>query len=956
MTQSILLAPEGLRVGLDRPLVHWATHTDEDLLPLAAQLLQDCEKAGISTTESSFVLPDSLVAAWSDSVAAMAGLPPALPFPLDLRLSSGLGKPGTTITTRWMRVGTSMALSKPVDVCGLRAVFEGRSFRLTEPYWSVLRLVERFNAEAADVNAQFERWADIREHLGDDRSAVLSDTFLRSLRVISADAFTLSFAPDESGNPDIMPRIMRKNADPTGQATPEGTGTATGEPALLPDDEALFADRIDALADGRTVFPLRDGTFVAVTPDLAKQLSAVREVRRASAQQRRQMVLNPSGVLREMLAGEKADEATLDFIETDKYSDRVTTLAAWVPPIVPWVKIPPIDWKGGGGTQVGFRIGDKEVTLDHGQVSEAVVVVREAISAGRDAVEIPGGTTVPATEATVKSLEQLRKALAEPGPKVPKIEPEPQANLVLVIETNFEQEDFCRVKVSPRPGEPGMPYSLATAAKPHQETGIRWLQDHWLKGSKGCLLADDMGLGKTYQALAFLAWIKEQMNDGRVPQKPLLVVAPVGLLANWEKEQALHLRHEGIGAPLRAYGSYLGFLKRGSQRGGNAALDTLELSRASWVLANYETISDYQLSFGAVGFGAVVFDEAQKIKSPSTGITYAAKALNADFVVTMTGTPVENRLADLWCIADTCQPGALKDLKSFSQRFETDPEPQTLKTLRDHLWQPEDAVGDGEPLMMLRRLKAEKLKGLPSKHEHVIAKHMPDRQRAAYEQATALNDIRGPRGTLGLIQSLRQISLHPGLFDGRGFEPADSARFAAMIEVLDSVHKRGEKALIFIESLEIQSTNQLPLLLQRRYGLEQAPMVINGAVGTAERQKRVDAFQAGEGGFDVMLLSPKAGGVGLTLTAANHVIHLSRWWNPAVEDQCSDRAYRIGQTRDVHIYYPMAINAEQPDHSFDLKLNELMTRKRHLSRSMLMPMEFGKEDYDALLAGIGVST
>jgi hypothetical protein len=175
-----------------------------------------------------------------------------------------------------------------------------------------------------------------------------------------------------------------------------------------------------------------------------------------------------------------------------------------------------------------------------------------------------------------------------------------------------------------------------------------------------------------------------------------------------------------------------------------------------------------------------------------------------------------------------------------------------------------------------------------------------------------------------------------------------------MIEVLDSVHARGEKALVFVESLEIQSTNQLPLLLQRRYGLSQTPMVINGSVGTGERQKRVDAFQAGEGGFDVMLLSPKAGGVGLTLTAANHVIHLSRWWNPAVEDQCSDRAYRIGQTRDVHIYYPMAINPDAPAHSFDLKLNELMTRKRELSRTMLMPMEFGKEDYDALVSGIGV--
>jgi SNF2 family DNA or RNA helicase len=232
---------------------------------------------------------------------------------------------------------------------------------------------------------------------------------------------------------------------------------------------------------------------------------------------------------------------------------------------------------------------------------------------------------------------------------------------------------------------------------------------------------------------------------------------------------------------------------------------------------------------------------------------------------------------------------------------------------------------------------------------------MPPRQLASYRQAMALNDLRGPQGTLGLIQSLRQISLHPGLFDGKGFDPADSARFTAAIEVLDQVHKLGEKVLIFIESLEIQTANQLPLLLQRRYGLSAPPLVINGAVGTAERQKRVDAFQSNDGGFDVMLLSPKAGGVGLTLTAANHVIHLSRWWNPAVEDQCSDRAHRLGQTKDVHIYYPMAIDPEHPDNSFDLKLNELMSRKRELSRSLLMPMEFSKEDYDNLISSLSQS-
>ena len=955
MSASFRLNQYGLDVELGQALRVWASTADEGFLPLAAQLLQDCETAGISTGASSFQLPNDLVAAWTGDIAALAKLRPPIPFPLDLRLSAGLGQSGTTLSTRWLKVGTSIPLSVAPLIVGLQVDFKGQQFLLTEPYWTVLKFVEKFNAQSSDPDSQFECWAAIRRHLGDNKASQLPDTFLRSLRVISADAFTLSFSPDKSGNPDIVPRLMRKSPDPSGQVEAGGGATLSGEAVLVPEDDELFIARLDALSEGQTVFPLRDGTFISLTPDLAKQIAAVRKTRRVSPEQRRQVVLNPTGVLREMLAAEAGDEISLDFIETDKYSDRVTTLAAWVPPIVPWIKIPPINWKGDGGTQVGFRIGNEEVSLNAEEVDKAISDVNEAILAGRETVQIAEDTVVPATNDTVRSLKQLQRALAKPSEKEESEKNEKSSeNLVLVIETNFENDDFSRVKVAPRAGQAGLPYCLATAPKPHQEDGIRWLQEHWLQGSKGCLLADDMGLGKTYQALAFLAWLREQMLSGVCPTKPLLVVAPVGLLANWEKEAAIHLQPDSLGDPLRAYGGWLKFIKRGSHLSGTSSLDTLELARAPWILTNYEAVTDYQLSFGAINFGAVIFDEAQKIKSPSTAMTSAAKALNADFVVTMTGTPVENRLADLWCIADTCQPGALKDLKSFSQRFEADPNPERLKSLRDHLWQEEHTIGKADPAMMLRRLKTEKLKGLPEKHEHVIYKDMPARQFAAYEQAIALSNLKGPQGTLGLIQSLRQISLHPGLFDGKGFEPTDSARFIGLLETLDQIFERGEKVLVFIESLEIQSASQLPLLIQRRYKLSNAPMVINGAVGTSERQKRVDAFQAGEGGFDVMLLSPKAGGVGLTLTAANHVIHLSRWWNPAVEDQCSDRAHRIGQTKDVHIYYPMAISVEDPDLSFDLRLNELMARKRNLSKSMLMPMEFGKEDYDELVAGIGI--
>jgi len=162
-----------------------------------------------------------------------------------------------------------------------------------------------------------------------------------------------------------------------------------------------------------------------------------------------------------------------------------------------------------------------------------------------------------------------------------------------------------------------------------------------------------------------------------------------------------------------------------------------------------------------------------------------------------------------------------------------------------------------------------------------------------------------------------------------------SANVFASFLILDEIAARREKALIFLESLELQE--HLALMIKNRYGLKRRPMQINGDVAGEKRQALVDAFQTERGTFDVMILSPRAGGVGLTLTSANNIIHLSRWWNPAVEDQCTDRVYRIGQDQIVHVYYPMAVHPLYGDASFDELLNTLLTRKRELSHRMLIP-------------------
>jgi hypothetical protein len=367
-----------------------------------------------------------------------------------------------------------------------------------------------------------------------------------------------------------------------------------------------------------------------------------------------------------------------------------------------------------------------------------------------------------------------------------------------------------------------------------------------------------------------------------------------------------------------------------------------EVQDADWVLTTYETMRDYQHSFGSVRFDTIVLDEIQKTKTPGTLMTNAAKALNGDFFLGLSGTPVENRLADLWCIVDSAYPGYLDGLAQFSSSYESQVTPEKLGTLKALLTESRGVA----PPLMLRRMKTEHLQGLPKKREHVLPMIMPPAQAVAYTEAIdQARAVEGKQAILQTLQRIRAISLHPlhpDLATDAGY-PFLSARCAAAITVLDQIADKGEKALIFLESHEMQ--RYLAGFLQRRYALSSLPMQINGAVAGPERQNRVDKFQSNQRGFDVMILSPRAGGVGLTLTAANHVIHLSRWWNPAVEDQCSDRVYRIGQSREVNIYYPQAVHPDYGDSSFDITLHGLLSRKRQLCTDLLMPP--GEHDGDA---------
>ena len=497
--------------------------------------------------------------------------------------------------------------------------------------------------------------------------------------------------------------------------------------------------------------------------------------------------------------------------------------------------------------------------------------------------------------------------------------------------------------------------------------GLNWLAQTALAKRPGALLADDMGLGKTLQAIAFMAWLQDEAAAGRRQRSPFLIVAPTGLLGTWRAEIEKHLSEPQLGALVPAFGGNLRLLREEDTFGardietGKASLDAANWRDAGVVLTTYETLRDYHFSFARTRFGLIIFDEIQKLKNPGSQMSRAAKALNSEFTLGMTGTPVENRLQDLWSIMDVIAPGFLGASRDFEKRHPAD-NSEALSQLKSQLSDPIK----GRPPYMLRRMKGDVLDGMPAKHLHPLEMHMPPAQASAYRDLVVRAAAAGAAGTLGkggmlsTLANMRGVSLHPldprEAPDQLDAYAKDSARLSQTLAILQKVANANEKALIFVEDLAMQ--DRLAGLIQQHFGLPSRPTRINGGIPGHTRQGLVEKFQSRQGIFDVMILSPRAGGVGLTLTAANHVVHLSRWWNPAVEDQATDRVFRIGQTRDVHVYLPMAVHPD-PDlgpSSFDLRLNALIERKRKLTRDLFFPPDANDGELSELFREVSLES
>ena len=673
-----------------------------------------------------------------------------------------------------------------------------------------------------------------------------------------------------------------------------------------------------------------------------------------------------------------------DIYELDGYSGRIEGIGVARPIYVPVLQRE----KARDGDDSGWIPGDLTpmvkvvlqghegevlIPLSEQWVEDFEIQVKDAEMNGDASVRsdsLPTEITTPQARSLIDGFRSMLGAQESVKNEQPTTQKEKRGRPeTLLVKTNFHGVDYLeerRIMLAlPEGSVAHMPKSMraGVGVKQHQHKGIAWLQ-HLVSKSpstcRGALLADDMGLGKTLQLLTVLGVYYERNPNAA----PSVIFAPKSLLDNWANEASKFFT-PSFPDLLILYGDEL---KKRKQPLGliDSQLQTkgiVDLLKPGWVgtskviVTTYEVLTSYEFSFAKQAFAIVICDEAQRIKTPGTLVTLAVKKLKADFRIACTGTPVENSLADLWCLFDFVQPGLLGALEEFGRSYrrpiegETDDLKQSLERLQAMI----------SP-QTLRRTKADIADELPKKFFAVKAVGdvqvqfksvleerdrleiaLTDYQRVLYkgglrklQDAAKEIDVRKrAQLSFGALHLMKAVCAEPYCLPGNKFKVDHAGRDAHLgnspklkwlLARLDEVRNAGQKAVVFTELREVQAA--LYYFLKDAFNLK--PFIINGE--TQGRQGYIDKFSVSEG-FDVIILSTLAAGAGLNVTSANHVFHFTRAWNPAKESQATDRAFRIGQERDVYVYCPTVISDEFV--TFEERLDLLLKRKAGLAGTTL---------------------
>lgn len=934
------------------PVSDWEGGTAQ-LHPLTAAIIDELDHGQKldRVAADSRLLEFANAAEIPNSDAALLDLPPPFPYQLDIQSRGTLGTPNFNIQFGVTQGGVRIAgaFSEGIFRSG------EQSYRISGLLFSLLARIDQLNA-APTAEAKMEQFATLRLLLPEEatNANVHAEEYLLRVRIAHVTAISLKPSIVE-GNVTFDPIPMRR-IDPQ-------DSDAGAELAITPLASERFGNEFRNQRNINSTYAIESGQYLYIDPSVRTALRVVKKKQSAPLEERMAFLMSPSKAITEAYRQTGVEGAEIPigdtiFFETVEYSDRITGIGEWIPPQLSYMEGTQNNWLP---ERFSVVLSGKLVTGEPDDVPGWIEKVKEAIASKSAEVRL-GSVDVPTNSpGLLATLQRLQPAESQPNDKKSEIigvSPETPKRRIKIFQTknNFDSSEFKRKLHARQLSDNSLPV-MKVRLKSHQEEGVQWLLNSYLSGWPGVLLADDMGLGKTLQSLSFLmALLRERViRYGR----PALVVAPTSLLRNWQDEHTKFSFDEGLGKPLVAFGNQLRNLKLGNTNiDGLLLLDAAQIVKSNWVLTTYETIRDYHMSFAQVPFSVAVLDEIQKAKNPATRINSALKTLNVDFVLSMTGTPVENSISDLWAITDIAAPGYFPPLKEFMKVYgKSQPEASrqaALEKLSGELLRNAEIEGRLVPPYALRRMKEDVAKDLPTKHQgRMVRAFMPEVQAQRYADVSAATQA-GKIKILRALHDFRSISLHPadpeavegGLIRGDEYIKM-SARLSQAFEKLEQIAQRNEKVIIFVNSRRMQTV--LSRLIKQKFGCEK-PEFIRGDTIPGQRQEIVNRFSA-LSGFAALILSPRAAGVGLNIVAANHVIHLDRWWNPAVEDQCTDRAYRIGATKDVYVYTVGAVHPVLQDNSYDVILDGLLQSRREVSRRIFTSSEITAGDFSEALSG-----
>jgi len=619
--------------------------------------------------------------------------------------------------------------------------------------------------------------------------------------------------------------------------------------------------RLTAIRDGARVFVCRDR---AAEEALAREILSSLPVQGALEDPPFHLVVPDDG-------------QAMEFVEK---------LSAWERPdvVVEWVGEPPRLIRAARPRDLRVEVRDRhdwfglsgQIDLDGEQVELALLL--DSIRQRRRCIRLRDGKAWLAIAgelaerlAPLAHLSHAGKEGAEIGPAALRTLDDLERDGALLCVEGCFANLLARMRTASAEAPP-VPAGFTAALRDYQVDGYRWLARLAGWGAGACL-ADDMGLGKTLQALALLCL--------RAGEGPALVVAPTSVCANWVKEAKRF-------APALSATLY---------READREDVVSRLGRGDVLIASYGLVTRDVERLKAVRFATLVLDEAQAVKNAATCRARAVRELGAEFRLALTGTPLENHLGELWSLMRIVFPGLLGSWELFRERFavpiERDRDPDRQRALASVL----------RPFL-LRRTKGEVARELPSRTEIDLPVALAPEERRLYDEARLAAVARlGREGgvppeqrrfqVLAAITRLRLLACHPKLYDEETGVP--SSKLARFLSLASDLKEGGHRALVFS-----QFTSHLALVRQALDAAGARYLYLDGRTPAAERDRLVERFQAGEG--DLFLISLRAGGTGLNLTAADYVVHLDPWWNPAVEDQATDRVHRIGQTKPVTVY------------------------------------------------------